>query len=229
MTTDIFIRSYSGDFQWLAYALKSLNMRAKGFRDIHIVVPSGQAHLLSHLTLEKVHECPVYSDDYLGQQITKMMADTYTDADFIMHFDSDTVLTADVTPDTFIVDGKPINYYEPYTKLDDCPWRPIVTDVLGWEPEYEFMRRHPFVYPRSIYHKLRGYLTEKYFISFEQYVMNRQYRSFSEFNVLGAYAWRYYKDLFDWRDPHNNPTYVKQFWSWGGINHNIQELEELLQ
>ena len=131
MTTDIFIRSYSGDFKWLAYALKSLNMRSKGFRDIHIVVPAGQSSLLSHLTVEKIHECPVYSDDYLGQQITKLMADTYTDADYIMHFDSDTVLTADVTPDTFIVNGKPINYYEPYAKLEGCPWQPIVAKICG--------------------------------------------------------------------------------------------------
>mgnify|MGYP003657265310 CR=1 FL=1 len=229
MTTDIFIRSYSGDFPWLSYALKSINMRAKGFRDIHIVVPEGQGEYLKHLTLEKVHECPIYSDDYLGQQITKMMADTYTDADFILHFDSDTVFTQEVTPETFVVNGKPVIYHEPYSKLPGCPWQPLVTDVLGWEPEHEFMRRFPFVYPRWMYKKLRGFLEEKYSMPTEQYVSNRPYRHFSEFNIIGAYVWKMHHDKFEWRDPLADPTYVRQFRSWDGLDRHIEEVNALLQ
>lgn len=227
MTTDIFIRSYVNDFRWLVYSLKSINQRAKGFRDIHIVVPSGQAEHLKHLTLEKIHECPVYGDDYIGQQITKMMADTYTDADFILHIDSDTVFTQDVTPDTFIINGKPIIYHEPYSKVGYEPWYPVVSEVLGWAPENEFMRRFPFVYPRCIYKLLRSYIEEKYSIPFEQYVANRPCRGFSEFNIIGEYAWKKCHDQFEWRDPLVDPTYVRQFRSWDGIDEHLEEIEEL--
>lgn len=227
MTTDIFIRSYVNDLCWLTYSLKSINQRAKGFRDIHIVVPQGQAEHLKHLTLEKIHECPIYGDDYLGQQITKLMADTYTDADFILHIDSDTVFTQDVTPDTFVVDGKPIIYHEPYSKVGLEPWYPVVSEVLGWAPENEFMRRFPFVYPRWIYKLLRGYIEEKYSMSFEQYVVNRPYRSFSEFNIIGEYAWKKHHDQFEWRDPLADPTYVRQFRSWDGLDQHLEEIEEL--
>ena len=229
MTTDIVIRSYHGDFKWLGYALKSINMRAKGFRDIHVIVPEGQGHALKHLTVEKVHECPVYSDDYLGQQITKLMADTYTDADYILHFDSDTIFTQDVTPENFVVDGKTIQYHEPYSKLPGCPWQPIVAEVLGWTPENEFMRRFPFVYPRWIYRKLRGFLEEKYFVPIERMIMERPYRSFSEFNIIGEYAWTKYHDQFEWRDPLTDPTYVRQFRSWDGIDAHIEEVKKLLE
>jgi hypothetical protein len=227
MNTDIFIRSYVNDFRWLTYSLKSINQRAKGFRDIHIVVPQGQAEHLKHLTLEKVHECPVYGDDYLGQQITKMMADTYTDADFILHIDSDTVFTQDVTPDTFIIDGKPIIYHEPYSKVGLEPWYPVVSEVLGWAPENEFMRRFPFVYPRWLYGDFRGYLETLYYDSFENYVSSRPHRSFSEFNIIGEFAWKTHHDKFTWRNPHDDPTYVRQFRSWDGIDGHLLELDKL--
>ena len=226
-SVDILIRSYVGDFQWLGYALRSLHKRTKEFGQTHIVVPAGQTELLKHLTLEKIYECPIYSDDYLGQQVTKMMADTYSNADYIMHVDSDLIFLQDVTPETFIVDGKPIIYYEPYSVVGMEPWYPIVSDVLGWNPEHEFMRRFPFLYPRWLYAELRQYLETRHCNTFENYVSRRPYRSFTEFNIIGEYAWKMHHDKFEWRNPHTDPTYVKQFRSWDGIDSYIGELEEL--
>lgn len=227
-SVDIFIRSYKGDFEWLAYCLKSCALHAKGFRNIHIVVPSGDAQHLSHLTREKVHECQRYNDDYLGQQITKLCADTYTDADYICHFDSDTIWTKDISPELLVVGGKPIVFHEPYERLQGCPWQPIVSETLGWVPKFEFMRRHPFVYPRWIYKELRVYLEARHARPLSDYISSRPYRSFSEFNVLGAFAWEKFRQHFYWRDPHQEDTYVKQYWSWGGINGHKQEIEKLL-
>ena len=39
MTTDIFIKSYRGDFEWLPGCLHSIQKYATGFRDVVIVVP----------------------------------------------------------------------------------------------------------------------------------------------------------------------------------------------
>jgi hypothetical protein len=228
-TVDILIRSYSGDFRWLEYCLRLLHQHTKGFGQVHLVVPEGQAEQLKHLTLERVIECPVYEDDYLGQQITKLMADTYSNADYIMHVDSDLMFLQDVTPETFIVDGKPIIYYEPYSVVGMEPWYPIVYEVLGWAPEHEFMRRFPFVYPRWLYTKLRGFLEEKHHTSLQNYVTSRPYRSFTEFNIIGEYAWAKHHDKFTWRNPHTDPAYVKQFRSWDGIENHIEELNKLTQ
>lgn len=226
-TVDILIRSYDKDFRWLTYALRSILLRAKGFRKTHIIVPQGQAEQLKHLTLEKVHECSIYSDDYLGQQITKLMADTYTDADYIMHIDSDTVFFRDVSPETFIINGKPIIYYEPYETVGVLPWKPIVTEVLGWAPIYEFMRRFPFIYPRWLYAELRNFIENKHSMSLESYITRRPYRSFSEFNTLGEYAWRKHNSDFTWRNPHEDQVYIKQFRSWDGISQYLDELNDL--
>lgn len=227
-STDIVIRSYRGDFEWLGYALKSLHARASGFGQIHIVVPQGDKHLLSQLTAEKLHECPVYTDDYLGQQITKLLADTYSEADYIMHWDSDTVLTAPLTPSDFVINGKPVIYYEPYDIVGCEPWQPVVAEVLGWSPEHEFMRRHPFVYPRWLYAELRAFLEERHGRPLEAYIVSRPYRSFTEFNVLGAYAWEKHRHRFTWRDPHGDPVYVRQFRSWDGLDSHREEVESLV-
>lgn len=226
--TDIVIRSYRGDFGWLAYALRSLHSNSSGFRRIFVVVPRGDSQLLSHLTEEHVKECPIYADDYLGQQITKMMADTYSDADYITFWDSDTILTSKLTPSDLIVDGKPIIYYEPYDKVGREPWQPVVAEVLGWTPEHEFMRRHPFTYPRWLFQDVRRFLESLHSQSLEKYIISRPYRSFTEFNVLGAYAWQHHRDKFTWLDPSGGPVYVRQFRSWDGLAQHEEELKNLV-
>jgi len=227
-SVDLFIRSYKKDFEWLWYCLKSCAKSAKGFRQIHVVVPDGDQQELNHLTLEKVHTCPRYEEDYLGQQVTKLNADLYSGADFICHIDSDTVWLHDVSPNDFIHQGKAIMYYEPYDKIGKCPWQPIVQEALGWKPEFEFMRRPPHIYPRWIYKEMRDFLQATHKMLFDTFIATRPERKFSEYNTLGAYAWKHHKDKFDWRYPAQDKPTVRQFWSWGGIDTNRQELEKLL-
>lgn len=225
---DLFIRSYIKDFEWLGYCLKSCAKSAKGFRDIHIVVPHGDQEHLAHLTREKVHVCPKYSEDYLGQQITKLNADNYSDADFICHIDSDTVWTKDVSPSDFIHDNKAIIYYEPYSGIGECPWQPIVEEALKWKPDHEFMRKPPHIFPRWLYPEIRKYLSDTHGMPFDTFVATRPQRRFSEYNVLGAYAWKNHHAEFEWRHPSQDKPTVRQFWSWGGLEQNRKELDEIL-
>jgi hypothetical protein len=178
--------------------------------------------------LEKVHICPRYAEDYLGQQVTKLNADLYSDADFICHIDSDTVWLHDVSPKDFIHKGKAIIYYEPYDKIGECPWQPIVEEAIGWKPEFEFMRRPPHTFPRWIYKEMRDHLQATHKVPFDTFVSTRPDRRFSEYNTLGAYAWKHHRDKFDWRYPERDKPTVRQFWSWGGIEFNREELNKLL-
>jgi len=41
-----------------------------------------------------VLRCEEYEDDYIGQQITKLNADNFTDAPLIAHIDSDCIFCA---------------------------------------------------------------------------------------------------------------------------------------
>jgi hypothetical protein len=54
MQTDIFIRTYGKDLEWLKYCLRSVAKYCSGFRQIVIVIPKKDFPLISHLTNEKV-------------------------------------------------------------------------------------------------------------------------------------------------------------------------------
>ena len=89
MNVDIFIRTYEKDLEWLKYALKSIHLHVTGYRNIVITIPN--ASLLSGCSVEKVIQVKDLKDGYLGQQLTKMTANLYTDADAIVFWDSDVI------------------------------------------------------------------------------------------------------------------------------------------
>src|SRR2546430_1989099 len=107
---DIFIRSYWKDFAWLELCLAAIAQYCHGFRSVIVVVPrSSQPWLRRFPALEdkvQVEFCRDYRDDYLGQQATKLRADTFTDADFICHVDSDCIFCRPTAPADLIEEGK---------------------------------------------------------------------------------------------------------------------------
>ena len=60
------------------------------------------------------------------------------------------------------------------------------------------------------------------------YVRNQPQRSFSEFNALGAYAYKFNHDKFAWVDTQGDefallPPCARQFHSWGGITPEVEK------
>jgi len=219
-TPDIFIRTYSGDLAWLAYCLKSCQKFAKGFNQIHVVVPESELHLFSHLTVERVHGwTPCTSDGYLDQQATKLYADTISDADFICHIDADTIWSRDVTPLDLMPNGKAVILYEDGV---ESHWSPIVQRALGWPLQSDFMRRAPQVYPRFIYGEFRKWMKDRHNIELKDWIARQPYRQFTEYNTLGSWAWETWHDSFEWGNPSEHPTFVNQEWSWGGLTPEIR-------
>jgi len=167
-------------------------------------------------------------DGYLAQQITKLYADVITDyqADFILHVDSDVLITQPITPQHFFGrSGNPIWYYTPYSVID-TPWKPITEKFMLRVVENEFMRRFPIMVPRWLYTKLREFSSQHHKRIISEYVRNQPHRAFSEFNALGAYAWEYHRSAFEWVDTTAAPLpppLARQFHSWGGFNDQVRE------
>jgi len=230
METDLVIRTYRGDFEWLSYCLKSCAKHLTGVRDIVILCSNEDAPLLAHLTKERVVATgPDWVDCYLQQQYDKLTADLYTDADFIIHMDSDCVWAGDFHPSKLTKGGLPIWFYE----LNHDPTYPFLKMVerdLGFRHgNYSFMRRHPFMWPRAIYKYLRDFLEEKHGKSLGEYIQGLPYREFSEFETMGAYIYKFAPTLFSWVEtPSDIPDFQIQSWSWGGIDAEKRtKLEEL--
>lgn len=231
MTCDIFIKSYPKDYEWLSYCLRSIQRFANGFRNV-IVVTSGDPPPTG--TAEIVHYIKESGDGYMTQQLVKLHADYFTDADFVVFMDSDTIFTRPVTPQDLIVDWKPITYFTPYASLEekDRVWHLATSLALLEVVENEFMRRHPFVIPRGLLSELRSCFWKTHGKSVEAYVRDLGNRNFSEFNAIGAYCFKYHHDKFHWinTDERLDPAFVHQSWSWSELTPEIRaDLERALQ
>lgn len=209
---DIFIKTWKGDAIWHEHCLRSIDKYCTGFRN---VVQNHEEH----------------ERGYLYQQVVKLNADRYTDADYILHTDSDTLFTVPVKPQAFIHNGKTDWHYEPFAsalqKEGDgaLAWKRAMEKFIGEEPQHEFMRRHPEMIPRWLYQAFRTFCWEKHGCSVEQYVMSQ--KEFSEWNVLGFYAWTYHRESFNWIND-SQDDYVKvvhQFWT-GPHNQTLDQRHE---
>lgn len=241
VTCDIFIRTYPKDYEWLDYCLKSIEKFCTGFHKIMVVSPD-----IAPLNIQlgyKNWKMPIEwkvvqdetEDGYLAQQITKLYADVHLDyqPDYILHVDSDVIFTRPTTPqDFFGIANLPVWYYTPYSEIQ-TPWQPITEKFMGRRIENEFMRRFPILIPRWLYPRVREFCNKQHGMIISQYIRNQPMRAFSEFNVLGAYAWEFHRSMFDFVNTIkvNMPAPVaKQYHSWGGITPEIKtEIENTLR
>jgi len=221
-SVDIFVRSYRGDFPWLEHCLKSIHRFAKGFSSVHIVVPEADKPLLASLTEEIVHGTVDECDGYLAQQVTKLYADEFCGADYVLHVDSDCVFQTEFSPDNFFFDNKPILLREDNVGTH---WIQHSANFLGWQDTFEYMRRLPIIYPLWIYKEFREWMESRHGVPLRSFICNQDKHSFSEFNTLGMWAYKFHQDKFSWKHPQEVPAVAKQYWSWGGIEKHIPELQ----
>jgi len=235
--SDIFIRSYYKDLDWLSYCLASIEKYCTGFRAVVVVVPRSSWSRLCKLRGVADHVrfevCKDYRDDYLGQQVTKLHADLYTDADLICHVDSDCIFARPASPRDLIHKGRIRALMRPIASLGrHRPWLRPTEEFLTWRVAYDFMQHPPFTFPRSLYAEVRDYALKTHTMDIERYVTTRPPRGFSEYNVLGAYAYAYHRDRFTWLDVSVEvapPHLCWWYWSWGGLTAEIRrEVEALL-
>jgi Family of unknown function (DUF6492) len=234
---DIFIKSFHGDYEWLTYCLRSIAKFATGFRRRIVVAPDEEwKRMLFGAGEIKTVVQRESENGYLFQQVCKLNADQYTDADFVLFMDSDCVFTRPVTPETFMRNGKPIWLMTPFDKAREdqrAAWVPVMTKWMNKVPEYEFMRRHPFMFPSWFFEKIRGFCANEHGVTLDDYIMHQPRRSFSEFNCAGFLAYEHFRDRFDWINTETDevpPETVLQNWSPGGLTEGIEaELERLLK
>ncbi len=229
MMVDLFIRSYWKDREWLRFCLDSIVRHCVGFRAVVLVLPASSRPWFRKFAIPedvRVHWCRSYRDDYLGQQVTKLMADTFTDATHICHVDSDCIFFRKTSPTDLLTDGMPRVMRCPYAILGrHHPWQRPTQRFLGWDVADDFMQHPPFLFPRWLYPRVREHSSSTHGVDIETYVTAQPAREFSEFNVLGAYAWQHFRDQFHWIDTSVSPAsqpHCRWYWSWGGIDAAIR-------
>ncbi|NJP88833.1 hypothetical protein HCN51_05070 [Nonomuraea sp. FMUSA5-5] len=180
----------------------------------------------------RVEVCRDYPDDYLGQQVTKLHADDYTDAQLICHLDADMMIDRPCDPGLLMAGRRIRLVCLPVSALGrHRPWTGPTERFLGRPVEHDYMRVPPFVYPRELYPAVRAHCRAVHGMSVEAYVTSRPPRGFSEFNVLGAGAHLWLPDRFafvDERSPDRPPALCRWYWSRGGLDDALRrELAEV--
>lgn len=221
MTTDIFIRTYAGDVDWLPYCLASIAKYCHGFNAVYVACPKADG-LIVFPCVHRFHFHPVETfgeqPGYLCQQATKMEADQWCRSPYIMYVDSDCVFTTENTPETHFRDGKPMMLVTPYEKVGEAIcWKPLTERMLGFECKYETMRRHPSVWHRDTVARCAEHI--RHFTG-EPTIRRAVMKSggFSEFNALGSWALQFQSDRYcviNTEEPNADipPLVLKQFWS----------------
>lgn len=230
MITDIIIKTFPGDFAWLDYCLRSIDKFASGFRQVNIITPEK----LTFPTRHRVIVEPDEGNGYLRQQDKKCHADRYTDADQILFMDSDCVFVREVYPGTFLRDNKPIWLKTPWAAVKDQnakdSWFPCITNFMGKQPAFEYMRRHPFLVPVWLLRTMRESCKLMHEMELSDYIMRGD--AFSEFNCMGALAdTKPHRDKFFWIDTTKDEVpaeTVWQNWSRSGMTEDIRKRLEFI-
>jgi hypothetical protein len=225
MKNAIFIRSYAGDMEWLFWCLRALEKFATGFGETVVALPGHDRQAFHdfdfrHTRVVWVDDPPI--DGYMAQQITKMEADLFVDADLITHVDSDCFLAMPFDASELMRDNRPIQVFRRWETAGDANcWKPVSDRIFQRSVPFEHMCAHPMVFWRATYRHLRYFFRDVHGCTPAEYVQRQPARQFSEFNCMGAFNHLYLPELYHWIDMQNEfPVYLRKFivsWSWGGL------------
>ena len=213
MTIDIFYKSYSKDFKLLNYSLLSLTKNVTDYNQVVILIPENEKHLFDTRNLPErsvVHYVKEYGNGYLFQQVCKIKAHNYSNADFILFSDSDCIFDRPIDLQKVFKDNRPEILYTDYSKVGDAIcWKKPTEDFMNDTVIWEYMRRNQLIYHRSTLIDL-SYLNP----NLEFSIMNSG--MFSEFNAIGAFAEKYERHKYSFVNTDNwtyTPPLGIQLWS----------------
>jgi len=222
---DVFIKSYRGDF-WLLYlCLKSIARNVTGYNNIVILIPEDDKELFDtrempeRTLIHYVKDIP--GKGWLYQQWYKLSAYNYCYAPYILFADSDCIFTYPINLQEFVADDKPEILYTDWSKVGDAiAWKPPTEAFMKEPVPYEFMRRNCCIYHRSTLLAIKEYAPD-----LEQTIINSA--RFSEFNCLGAYAYKYERDKYNFVNTDQwefVPAKAEQVWSHSSKAKGVSEI-----
>jgi len=220
---DIFYKTYNRDFWLMQLSLKTITKNVTGYNNIIILVPENEKELFDTRGMPErtlIHYIGEYGSTYLYQQVCKLQAYKYCDAEYILFCDSDCMWDHPIDLQEFVKDDKPEILFTDYNKVDQAIcWKAPTEKMIGESVEWEYMRRNCLIYHRSTLENINKWKPD-----LEKIVMGSQ--SFSEFNLIGAWANKFEKERYTWINT-DDWTYVEpkatQVWSHASKEPGVSE------
>lgn len=196
----ILIVSCKRDIEMLEYCLRSIKKYASGFASVILAVPVDEIRHFQKFNNGEVKVTTFIEPPGKGMlmhEIIVCRADEICgDVDGVLHLDSDCIFWKPVTPEDFMPNGKFLMVREKYEWIaprnsNRLIWRECVKRATGIIPEWETMVRHPNIYPRQLYSRVRHLVEMHTGMAFDAYVLSCENgfpQGFAEFPTLGAVA-----------------------------------------
>lgn len=215
----IFIRSYRGDAHWISYLLKSITNHVKFEYSLVISIDSIDQPFFQH------HSNVIMSDHVMNNGYDEQMFRKITSCEnrdgFILFMDSDSVFNDDVTYANFYRENKPIYRYDSWYGDSEKAWKAKCSASFGDTCPFDFQRNMGIVMHCDDLNEIQNYFKEKHGISVKDWI-NEKPLSFTEFNLMGSFAWKYKHDKYFWLEAVHHPAhFITQSWSWGDFDPNI--------
>jgi hypothetical protein len=225
----IFIRTYKRDIAWLDFCLQSIKKNLKGWDEIVVCIPEGQEHHLRYAKDVRVITSPRFADDYVGQQVSKLLCHKHVKGDMVLIVDSDLVFLLGASVQDYLENGKPIvltcNWLTPTNKLAR-KWMPGMEKLFNKVPPCSFMAGHG----ARLFLKSTLQSFSVHFPDIEAYARKQSRKEFSEFQFLGFFIYlnepQNYR-LLEVTESVTPPYHIRQFWNVDGITKIT--LDELAQ
>lgn len=249
--TDIFIKTYPGDFIWLEYCIKSIEKFVTGFRKIVIVTDSGtELKIDSKLPIDiiyenlpnETHPCTI-GIGYVWMQCVKLNWYKYTDANYVLQIDSDMMFTDKIDISYYRDDNKIKWFYRDWSEVGigqglgcGSVHRNPVNFFIKRESTRDHMPAPTWILSRKtteLFHKW----VEKEWGSIWDY-FNIHSRSLwinnssgtSEYNMYGNFIEFFYNDEYKFVHVNEYKVPIRQSWSWGGLKEDeIEYRKKLLE
>lgn len=247
-TVDIFLKTWSRDYELANLLLQSIGKFVTGYRRVVIEcadggrgegTPSTTANtLVIPNALQdrfQIVICGEKPPGYLWQQVKKLESHTVSDAQYILWVDSDCCFNRPFDVGEFFVNGKTKWRYTPLNLArpdQTSTWVPVMRKFLGMEPTEEYMREHPTLVPRWLLEEMDKFCLYKHGMPIGEYVMaqadpsNPLALNFSEINCAGFFARKFHADKFEWVPDHLATPCLVQGFTHAGPERIQQDIEK---
>lgn len=256
MATDIFIKTYPGDFEWLGYCIRSIEKFVTGFRKVVVVTDAGtELRLDSPLDIEIFYEplpsgehpCPV-GIGYAWAQSVKLNWTRYTDAESVLQVDSDTMFCAPISLSSYWKDGKAKWFWREWHESGEGEVHRVPADFfIKRESVRDHMPAPTWLMRRKTTERLQKWADEQWGgiwsylgghakplwsadpgIESPHMSTHRGWGS-CEYHMYGNFAEFFFPDEHELVHLSEYSVPIRQSWSWGGLKEEeIRLREELL-
>lgn len=231
MKVSVYIRTYKRDVEWLDFCLQSIEKNLVGWDEIVVGIPKGQEHHLRYLKNIKIVLEPYFKEDYIGQQVSKLLSHRHTKGTYTLIVDSDLIFLPGANISDYLDGDCPIigiKSIPPLQNKFSGTYTPPIVKLFKQSAPYTYMVDS---HAARLYRRNTLESFERHFPHIESFAREQpRRRGFSEFEFLGFYIHLYESKnycLLDLDKEKPKIHHTRQFWNVDGLTKEI--LSELAQ